>query len=146
MTLIYQQTDHKRIAMALSQRMQSWHYWSAKARELLIDTFIEEVPNWCGMSDSNLIAAAQAFVSRHEASMKDRSHPIITRRPAPESGVADCACCGMQIMVNNINRESHCDGCKPARKREAGKCNPRKSWHCATDECDGTMCDENGNH
>lgn len=63
-----------------------------------------------------------------------------------QSGVTDCACCGIHIMVNNINRENYCDGCKPARKREAGECNPKKSWHCATGECDGTMCDENGNH
>lgn len=59
-----------------------------------------------------------------------------------QSGVTDCACCGMQVMTDNINEQAFCDVCGD---ENCDKTNPA-AWHCPTGECDGTMCDENGNH
>lgn len=61
--------------------------------------------------------------------------------PVTRSGIVDCACCGQHIMTSDMAKPAYCGGCSPD-----GECDSAESWHCATGECDGTGCDENGQH
>ncbi|MFI6495979.1 hypothetical protein [Nonomuraea typhae] len=101
------------------------------------DNMYSFVSNFGTSNVAEVRAASQAIAAAAQGLDED----LPTEPPtAPESGVIECACCGMPHMSADIRKPSYCEACAD---EDCEGTHP-EAWHCESGECDGTGCDENG--
>ncbi len=87
---------------------------------------------------------ARAILDAHTADVARLTEAHATLINLGQTGVTDCACCGMQIM-GTLNRANYCGECKAHGGQDCPGSGAGivfdTAWHCPGGVCDGTGCE-----